>query len=113
MFKRLASFPNSRVKNRAPTREAKTKTVDLNSLQEGIPFLIIGAREDRTRLTVANKTNHKLVYGYSDSDEEAPEDMGASLEAGVAIDTDSLQALWGRYDVLPVTGKIELDEGIG
>lgn len=111
-FQRLASFPNSRVKNRAPTREADTRPVDLTGVEVDVPFLIVPARADRTRLTLMNKTGQKLFYGYSDSNTDAPVHMGASIESSLAIDTDSLQAVWGKFSVLPV-GNIEIDEGVG
>ena len=112
-FKRLASFPVSRVKIRPPTREAETMLIDLGEAQADVPFLIIAGREDRTRLTIMNKTNQTLVYGYSDSETEGPTSMEGTLEAGIAIDTDSPQSIWGKYSVLPSTGRLEIDEGIG
>lgn len=114
-FTRLASFPNSRVKNRAPTRVSETSVVDFSTAPtEGVPFLISAAKADRTRISIINKTAGRLKYGYSDSDTVAPAmtNMKLELVSGMAIDTDSLQAIWGvLFD--SVIGEIQIDEGRG
>jgi len=60
-----ASFPNSRQRNRSPTRVANTSQVTINNLGDTPATKLVDADENRTSLTLENtSTTNDLYYGY-------------------------------------------------
>lgn len=61
-----ASFPNSRQRNRSPTRVANTFQVTINAVGVVPPTKLVDADENRTALTLENTSiTDDMVYGYT------------------------------------------------
>ena len=116
MSTKLASFPNSRIKPRAATREATTPQIIVLDVIGGGPTQLVAADPNRTYLTIRNissTTNMKYAYRKEGFPIPAPADFHFPIFYGeTASGLESPQEVWGLSDGPgPVTA--ELDVGTG
>ena len=115
--RKLASFPNSRIKPRPATREATTDQFTIPSM---VPTLILSFNENRTYFNLRNLavSAQNLRYGFTPLGDEGnpPVNLatdGFTLEAGdLVADEPSPQEIWVYNESLaPLIINVEEGQG--
>lgn len=131
MADNLASFPNSRVKPRSATSNARTKRAQINADGEAAGTvladggvvttngntLVLPANENQTYINIRNESKtHRLYYAYSDLPDiinGVGENAGGFLEVGEAFDAESKSGIYCRCESSSERIYVRLDFGQG
>ena len=103
----LASFPNSRIKNRPATSLATTGKLEV---LPGANRLLLDADANRTYVELRNLGPCDIVYGYSD--DPLLIDNGELLRADESVKLESPQTIYA-LNLGGVATYINFDKGVG